>query len=61
MKSSAVEVLQRSHIENIAAFLGESCSPATKVLPTATGRSFSCLLQGTSQKENLHLLASLPF
>lgn len=32
VKSSAVEALQKSHIENIAAFLGKSSSQATKVL-----------------------------
>lgn len=32
MKSSAVEALQKSHIENIAAFLGKGSSQTTTVL-----------------------------
>lgn len=39
MKSSAVEALQKSHIENIAAFLGKSCIQTTAVLWTATGKT----------------------
>lgn len=33
MKSSAVQALQKSHIESIAALLGKSSSQATKLLP----------------------------
>lgn len=48
VKSSAVEALQKSHIENIAAFLGKSSSQATGCWAAATGnltegkRVFAC-------------------
>lgn len=61
-----MEALQKSHIENIAAFLGKSYSQTTKVLQQQWWQCshrpllICALFQGTPQKGDMDLLASPP-